>query len=127
MITVRQIERYWMAKDYPRLYRELVAARPEAGFRLEVDVRAPLAAAMAIIRLDELAQSHVPLYSRLLRSILTSQEADGGWGAPVTTALCVRALLCGSGNGYAVDLGIEYLANLQKTEGIWPNLPLRRM
>ena len=82
---------------------------------------------MAVVRLDELAQGYVPLYSRLVRAILSAQESDGGWGDPVTTALCLRALLCGGGNGIVIDRGMVYLANLQKAEGIWPNLPLRRM
>jgi hypothetical protein len=127
MTTVRQIERCWNAKEYRKLFRELVAARPEGILRLEVEVRAPLAAAMAVIRLDELSQAHVPLCGRLIRAILGAQEADGGWGEPVTTALCLRALLCGQGEGSAVDRGMEYLANLQKEEGIWPSQPLRRM
>lgn len=127
MTTVRQIERYWNAKEYARLFRELIAARPEGRFRLEIEVRAPLAAALAVIRLDELTQSYVPLYTRLLRVLLMAQESDGGWGDPVTTAVCLRALLCGQGNGFAVERGLSYLANLQKDEGIWPNLPLRRM
>lgn len=127
MTTVRQIERCWNAREYRKLFRDLVAARPEAMLRLDVEVRAPLAAAMAVIRLDELSQAHVPLCGRLLRAILAAQEADGGWGEPVTTALCLRALLCGNGEGPAIDRGMEYLANLQKEEGIWPAQPLRRM
>src|SRR3712207_5518067 len=111
MTTVRQIERYWTAKEYARLFRDLVAARPEAQFRLEVEVRAPLAAAMAVIRMDELAQSHTPLYTRLVRFLLSTQESDGGWGDPVTTALCLRALLCGQGKGMALERGVTYLAN----------------
>lgn len=127
MTTLRQIERYWLAKEYVKLFRELAAARPEGRFEFETEIRAPLAAALAVIRLDELVQSHAPLYARLLRSLLLSQESDGGWGDPVTTALCLRALLCGEGNGLAVERGMTYLANLQKDEGIWPSLPLRRM
>lgn len=127
MTTIRQIERFWTAREYTTLFRELVAARPEARFRLEVDVRPALAAAIAAVRLDELAQSHAPLYTRLVRAILAAQEADGGWGDPVTTTLCLRALMCGRGEGVAVERGLVYLANLQKPEGIWPNLPLRRM
>jgi len=128
MTTVRQIERCWTSKSYAKLFLELIAARPEGLYRLEPGAaRAPLAAAMAVIRLDELTQSHVPLCSRLVRAILTAQEADGDWGDPATTALCVRALQCGRGDGMAVQRGLTYLANLQKSEGIWPNLPLRRM
>jgi hypothetical protein len=127
MTTVRQIERYWTAREFTKLFHSLLAPRPEAKFRLEVEVRPALAAAIGVIRLDELAQSHAPLYTRLVRAILAAQEADGGWGDPVTTALCLRALMCGRGEGVAVERGLAYLANLQKAEGIWPALPLRRM
>jgi len=128
MVTVRQIERLWSSKSYDRLFHHMVAARPERLYRPEPQsARATLAAAMAVIRLDELAQTHVPLYSKLLHATLTAQEADGGWGDPAVTALCVRALLCSHGQGLAVDRGISYLASLQKAEGIWPSVPLRRM
>ena len=127
-MTVRHIERLWEGKSYGRLMRDLLVARPESGLRLETELgRAIPAAAMALIRLDELSQSAVPLYGRLLRTILNDQHADGGWGEAMTTALCLRALLCGAGNGSAIERGLTYLANLQKTEGIWPNGPIRRM
>jgi hypothetical protein len=128
MITVRQIERAWIAQTYEKLFRELVAARPEASFRFEHEQgRAIPAAAMAVIRLDELSQSHVPLCGKLLRALLAAQEADGGWGDVMTTALCLRALLCSNGDGVAIERGLGYLVNLQKSEGVWPAVPLRRM
>jgi hypothetical protein len=128
MITVRQIERLWSGKAYEKLFRELLAARPEASLRLEMELgRSTPAAALALIRLDELSQSFVPLYDRLLRTLLNDQQGDGGWGDPMTTALCLRALMCGQGNGLAVDRGLMYLAQMQKPEGIWPNVPIRRM
>lgn len=128
MTTIRQIERAWTARTYEKLFRDLIAARPEAGFRFEVEQgRAIPTAAMALIRLDELSQSHVPLYATLLRAVLTGQEADGGWGDVMTTALCCRALLCCNGDGPAIERGLQYLANLQKDEGVWPAVPLRRM
>jgi hypothetical protein len=128
MITVRQIERQWDARAYGRLFAELVTARPERTLRLGIDAGHSLpAAAMALIRLDELSQSHVKLYSKLLKTILTAQESDGGWGDLVTTALCLRALLCGGGNGESVERALAYLAGLQKAEGVWPNIPIRRM
>ena len=128
MITVRQIERQWEANAYDRLYAELIANRPEASLRLGIDVVRPVpAAALAVIRLDELAQSHAKLYPRLIKAILRAQEVDGGWGDLVTTALCLRALLCGDGNGVAIERGMSYAAGLQKSEGIWPSIPIRRM
>lgn len=128
MITVRQIERLWEARDYAKLFEWLLASRPEGTLRLGIDTgRAVPAAAVAIIRLDELSQSHAKLYSKLLKTILGAQQADGGWGDLITTALCLRALLCGQGNGVAINRGMTYLTDLQKTEGIWPNVPIRRM
>jgi hypothetical protein len=128
MTTVRQIERLWKDKEYDRLFAELTAARPEGALRLRMDVSQPLpAAAIALIRLDELNQGHVPLYGSILRTVLSAQDADGGWGDLITTAFCLRALLCSNGNGLAVDRGLEYVAQLQKTEGLWPNVPIRRM
>ena len=45
----------------------------------------------------------------------------------MVSALCLRALLCGGGQGAAVERGLAYLAALQKSEGLWPKEPLRRM
>ena len=128
MMTVRQIERNWEAKTYDRLVGDLLIARPESAFRLGLDPNRPVcSAALAVIRLDELDQSHAKIYPKLIKTILVAQEADGGWGDLVITALCLRALFCGQGNGVAIDRGLKYLADLQKTEGIWPNIPIRRM
>jgi hypothetical protein len=128
MITIRQIERSWNARMYEKLFRELVAVRPETAFRFEIEQgRAIPAAAMALIRLDELSQSYVPLYAKLLRAVLAGQEKDGGWGDLMTTALCLRGLLASDGNGLAIDRGLQYMANLQKSDGVWPAIPLRRM
>ena len=128
MMTVKQIERNWAGKLYERLFCDLVACRPEAGMTFESDGDwiAP-AAAMALIRMDELMQSHVPLYGQLLRVLLSVQRADGSWGDPAATALCLRALLRGNGDGVAIQRGMDFLARLQKPEGLWPKFPLRRM
>lgn len=128
MMTVRQIERDWETRAYAKLFATLVIARPEAGFRLGLDTSRPVpAAALAIIRLDELSQSHVKLYSTVIKTVVAAQEADGGWGDLLTTALCLRALFCGNGNGASIERGLGYLAALQKAEGIWPLVPIRRM
>jgi len=128
MITVRQIDRLWTAKAHDRLLQQLISPRPESSVRLMSQLTGPLpAAAMAIIRLDELSQSFVLLYSQLVRTILNAQRPDGGWGDVLTTAICLRALLGGNGNGAAIDRGVSFLAELQKPEGIWPNMPVRRM
>jgi hypothetical protein len=128
MVTVRQIERHWNKKAYDRLFKDLVSVRLEGLYRPERQAAAAtLAAAMAVIRLDELSQTHVPLYGKLVRAILSAQEADGGWGDPAVSALCVRALQCSRGEGLAITRGLRYLADLQKPDGSWPSVPLRRM
>lgn len=128
MITVRQIERNWTARTYEKLFRELVANRPESSLRFEQEQgRAIPTAAMGVIRLEELNLAHIPLCGKLVRAVLAAQESDGGWGDVITTALCLRALLCSNGDGVAIQRGLTYLANLQKVEGIWPAIPLRRM
>lgn len=128
MTTTKRIERLWAAKDYARLLGELLAGRSEDQARVRTDTNLRLAAAaMALVRLDEFNQSHAPLCGELVRVLLAAQEADGGWADPMTTALCIRALRCGRGNGVAVERGLEALANLQKTDGSFPAEPLRRM
>jgi len=128
MMTVRHIEKLWDARLYARLCEELLSARPERDVRLAGRLNLPAAvAALAIVRLDELSQWHVPLYGKLVRRMLSFQEEDGGWADPLTTALCVRALLCGRGDGEAIDRGLVYLANLQKSKGLWPAVPIRRL
>ena len=127
MQTTRQIERFWGARQYDRLARELLAARPENSPRLLAEVsRAVPAAALTLIRMDELNQAHHPLNGKLIRMILAAQEGDGGWGDPVVTALCIRALACSQGDGLAIDRGIEHLAELQKDNGAWPAVSVRR-
>jgi hypothetical protein len=129
MITVRQIERDWNARHYEKLFRELTASRPEATFCFTFEEnRSVPAAAMGIIRLAELSQSYVPLYGKLVRAVLASQDQrDGGWGDVVVTALCCRALMADRGHGVALERGLQYLADLQKPEGIWPAVPVRRL
>jgi hypothetical protein len=128
MMTVRQIERMWSAKQYDRLFRDLIANRPESALRAQIELAQPLAtAALGVIRLYELNQEHTPLYSTLLKSLLAAQQADGGWSDPMTTALSLRALLQCQGTGPTIDRALTYLANLQKPEGIWPNVPIRRL
>ena len=128
MQTVRQIERFFVARQYDRLARDLLLARPESSARLMAELAQPApAAALALIRLDELHQAHHPFCDKLLRTILSSQEADGGWGDPVSTAVCLRALLLNRGAGTSVHRALEHLACLQRTDGAWPNEPIRRL
>jgi hypothetical protein len=127
MQTTRQLDRFWNARQYDRLARELLTARVESSPRLVAELAHPVpAAAMALIRLDELNQGFHPLNEKLIRTIIAAQEADGGWGDLIVSALCLRALMCNRGQGVAIDRGIAYLANLQKAEGAWPAYPIRR-
>jgi hypothetical protein len=128
MHTVKQVQRLWEARKYQALFADLAANRMEATLRIETHPAASAsAAAMGVIRLAELGQSHVPLAQNLLRTLLATQDADGGWADPMLTSLCLRALMAGNGAGLAIERGLNYLANLQKSEGIWPAEPIRRM
>jgi hypothetical protein len=128
MMTVRQIEKRWDARQYQRLLDELVAARPEAAAIARLDGGAAVAAAaLSVVRLSELNQSAAPISRQHLRTILAAQETDGGWGEPLLSALCLRALLLDAGTGAAVEAAITYLANLQQADGPWPRIPIRRM
>ncbi|HEX8523305.1 MAG TPA: hypothetical protein VF669_13695 [Tepidisphaeraceae bacterium] len=148
MITIRQIERLFSAQQWPQLFAHLTAGRPEFSHLPAQLLPTPAKqhkssedssrtrtlptqvvpiAALAMIRLEELTQSNHPFFRRLLNVVLTSQQSDGGWGDPVTTALCLRALLSSNGQGASISGGLAYLAGLQKTEGIWPKEPIRRL
>lgn len=128
MTTVRLMQRLWKGQNYSSLYQQVAQTRPEASLRAQGALSLPAAAtAMTLIRLDELGQAHVPLASQLIRDLVHRQEADDGWVDPMTTALCLRALMCSGGDGLTIERGLGYLADLQKTEGLWPRIPIRRM
>jgi hypothetical protein len=128
VITIKQAQRFWDSRQYDRLFTTLLAHRVERSDTLAAALRGSLpAAAMMLIRLDELDQAHVPLAQTLIRCLLACQATDGGWDDPMTTALCVRALQTSRGQGQAIDRGISYLADLQKPDGSWPREPIRRL
>lgn len=128
MTTVRQMEKLWTAKSYQKLLRDMLALRVEGAFVLEAELNvAPASAAAALIRLSELGQSHVPLTTHLVRFLLASQHADGSWGDAMTTALCLRALMIGHGQGVAIERALAFLGNLQREDGLWPKIPIRRL
>ena len=128
MTTVRQIQRLWQAKAFDKLLQHLLQPRAEQSDRLAAELTGGVAAAaMVVVRLDEMSQSFAPLYAEAVRVVLAAQNADGGWGDPMVTALCIRALLCGRGGGPAIDRGLRSLAELQKDDGLWPNPPVRRL
>jgi hypothetical protein len=128
MLTVRRIERLWNERKYLQILEELIAPRVEAAAVAELaETPAASAAALALVRLDELHQPQAALCPRLIRSLLALQQTDGGWGDVATTALCLRALCLQNGQGRAIERGLEYLAALQQPGGIWPKIPIRRM
>ena len=86
-MTLRRIERLWNERQYQRLFSELMSARPEGGLHLSLQMPAA-ATAIALLRLDELTQSQAPVYGQLLRTLISQQHSDGGFGDPATTALC---------------------------------------
>src|SRR2546430_10319902 len=123
MITVRHIERLFSHQQHPRLYRELIAGRPEAMLGEGVEAvlgRVVPIAALGMIRLDELSQSHTSMYRRLLNVVLTAQQGDGGWGDPMTTAVALRAPLSRGRQGPAVDRRLPDPANLPQDDRPWP-------
>jgi hypothetical protein len=129
MLTTRRIEKLWEARDYQRIFNELISPRVEALAMAELGQGslAAAAAALALIRLDELHQAHASICPKLIRALVAIQDADGGWGDVATTALCVRALSLQNGQGLSIDRGLAYLADLQQAEGTWPKIPIRRM
>lgn len=128
MLTVRHMEKRWQSKQHSRLLDELIAPRVESLAAGELAANTTLAAAaLGLVRLEEMDQSHAAICPRFIRTILAHQQADGGWGDVSISALCLRALCLDQGDGQAVQRGMAYLATLQQPGGIWPKIPLRRM
>jgi hypothetical protein len=128
MITARQIDRLFRTGDFSRLLHDLTSHRADALIRWDARAsRQVLAAAMAAIRLDELNFAAHPLSGQMLQVVIRAQDAEGGWGDAITTALCLRALMARGGNGMAIERGLNYLANLQQEAGSFPAGPFRRM
>lgn len=129
MTVVRQLERDWDARRYRRILADLLASRVESALlpRLSAGPTGAAAAAIAIVRLDELDLPHVSLYSKLLCVLIAAQLPDGSWGDPAVTALCLRALLTCRGRGVAAEKALNHLAALQRADGSWPEAALRRL
>jgi hypothetical protein len=128
MTTVRQLHRLWDERKYRALCGQLLHARVEASPRAERLLEGSCAAAaLGLIRLDELDQSHTPLARAMVRCLIASQGIDGAWGDPLLCSLCLRGLMTARGQGIAIERGLAFLAAMQKSEGIWPQEPLRRM
>lgn len=127
MTTIRQIDRLWAGNDHRRMVSELTGGRPELTAVAQRLLGPAAAAAVAVIRLDELGQSHQPIVAKLLRSLIGAQQPDGGWGDLAVTILALRALRCCDGNGHAVERAITHLSLCQREDGAWPDEPIRRL
>jgi hypothetical protein len=128
MLTVRHIEKLWEAKKYPRLLDELIAPRVECLAAKELSAAPCLAAAaLALVRLEEMDQSYAAICPKFIGTIIAHQQADGGFGDVGISALCLRALCLNRGHGQTIERGMAYLALLQQPGGIWPQIPFRRM
>jgi hypothetical protein len=111
MLVVKQMEKLWESRKYGRLLEELLAWRVESLAADELRQHACLAsAALALIRLDELHQGNATICPTFIRAILAHQDRDGGWGDPMLTALCLRALSINDGSGEGPARGLAYLA-----------------
>lgn len=128
MLTVKYMERLWNLRAYSRLIDELCTGRAEAVGGIRQLINGPIAAAaLIVIRLHELLQSHQPFASKMIRFLVSSQASDGGFDDVVSTALVIRALSSDQGQGSVLDSAIHFLDLLQKEDGQWPREPLRRM
>jgi hypothetical protein len=128
MLTVRHIEKLWEARKYSKLFNELIALRVESVAAPEMaENPCPAAAAIALIRIDEMMQSHAAICPSLIRALIATQDPDGGWKDPCTTALAVKALCLQNGQGDSIERGLDYLADLQQSSGLWTKIPAGRM
>lgn len=129
MTTTKQIERLWDERAYPRLARLILESRCDIdpGLVGRIARSTVAAAALAVIRLDELAQNARPIAQRLVRALIAMQQPDGGWGDVAVSVLAIRALRCACGDGAVIARGVRWLAELQKDEGAWPAEPIRRL
>lgn len=128
MLTMKQAERFWNLKAYGRLIDELCPGRAEAVGGIRQLINGPVAAAaLTVIRMHELLQSHHPFVGKMVRFLVASQASDGGLGDAVTTALAIRALATDRGTGQALESAIRFVDLLQRDDGEWPREPLRRM
>lgn len=129
MTTVRQIDGMWTDGQGKKLFAELSKFRPDVPEFLAADLggSAIATAALSMIRLQELSQTRTQLYRALLARLLVTQEADGGWGDTLATALAARALLSDAEGRSAGMRAIILLGNVQKEDGTFPRKAGRRM
>jgi len=129
MTTIRQINGLWSEGRTRQLVAELTRYRPDFPPTL-IDALAsnPLAAAaLAMIRLQELDQTLLATYDGLKRKLLDAQENDGSFGSIAVTVLACRALLTEASASESLRKGLEYLSLTQREDGGFPIDAPRRL
>ena len=121
MQTARHLERLWTAGRYSKLIDMIATPRRMA---LPDEPRKVIAAAVVLLRLQELNQP-IGSFGKVMRgTLIAEQAADGSWADDVrVTALCVRAL----GGGDAADAGRAALTRVQHDDGGFPALAVKRL
>ena len=129
MTTVRQIGGLLGDGQNRKLFNELCRYRADIPEMLagELGVSPTATAALATIRLQELSQTRVPIYRNLVAKLVEAQEANGGWGNTLITALATRALVNEPTARQAGLRGITLLGQLQKEDGSLPRETVRRL
>jgi hypothetical protein len=129
MTTVRQIDGMWTDGQGRKLFSELSKFRPDVPEFLAGDLGIlPIAAAaLSMIRLQELNQTRTQLYRALLARVLVTQDADGGWGDTLATVLAARALLNDPEGRSAGLKAVILLSNFQLDDGTFPRTLARRL
>ncbi|MFT3786099.1 MAG: hypothetical protein QM770_08035 [Tepidisphaeraceae bacterium] len=131
MTTIRQINGMMNDGQTRKLVQELTRYRADVPAAVAGDLEgSPVAAAaLAAIRLLEIDQTHMPVFTQLLGRLLKTQTADGSWddGDPFVTALAARALLGWPETRPAALRAIAFLTGLQRDDGSFPRTGPRRL
>lgn len=129
MTTVRQMDGMWTDGQGKKLFAELSKFRPDVPEFLTTELggSAVAAAALSMIRLQELSQTRTPLYRALLARLTVTQQPDGGWGDTLATVLAARALLNDAEGRSAGMKAVVLLSGLQLEDGTFPRTTSRRI
>jgi hypothetical protein len=135
MTTIRQINALLTTGQAAKLARELSRFRADmpatvlGEFETSPEGVSLAAVALAAIRLQEIDQTHAPMYASLIGRLLKTQAPDGSWadGCPFVSAMAIRALLNWSETQHAATRGIESLSRLQRDDGSFPRTGPRRL
>lgn len=134
MTTIRQINALLTTNQPAKLLRELSRFRADVTDTVLTEVENAegtglAAVALAAIRLQEIDQTHTPMYASLIGRLLSSQSTDGTWhdGCPFVSAMAIRALLNWPETALAANRGIEAIARMQRDDGGFPRIGPRRL